>query len=114
MIMENAFYLGFLQEKKIHITSGGTRTPNPRFRRPMPYPLGHEGYCLFTDFLVYKSITYFSICLRRLFPVLMVGRTFSYLGLGLIRWSMGGIFGFCLGLILRASMATLAAAAAAL
>ena len=25
------------------ITSGGTRTPNPRFRRPMPYPLGHGG-----------------------------------------------------------------------
>ena len=24
-------------------TLGGTRTPNPRFRRPMPYPLGHEG-----------------------------------------------------------------------
>ena len=25
-------------------TLGGTRTPNPRFRRPMPYPLGHEGF----------------------------------------------------------------------
>ena len=24
-------------------TLGGTRTRNPRFRRPMPYPLGHEG-----------------------------------------------------------------------
>ena len=25
------------------ITLGGTRTPNLRFRRPTPYPLGHEG-----------------------------------------------------------------------
>ena len=25
-------------------TPGGTRTLNPRFRRPMPYPLGHRGY----------------------------------------------------------------------
>ena len=24
-------------------TLGGTRTPNLRFRRPTPYPLGHEG-----------------------------------------------------------------------
>ena len=24
-------------------TPGGTRTLNPRFRRPMPYPLGHRG-----------------------------------------------------------------------
>ena len=27
-------------------TLGGIRTHNPRFRRPMPYPLGHEGYLL--------------------------------------------------------------------
>ncbi|GFV39209.1 hypothetical protein TNCV_2089491 [Trichonephila clavipes] len=26
-----------------NLTLGGTRTRNPRFRRPMPYPLGHEG-----------------------------------------------------------------------
>ena len=25
-------------------TSDGTRTRNPRLRRPMPYPLGHRGY----------------------------------------------------------------------
>ncbi|GBM99815.1 hypothetical protein AVEN_121183-1, partial [Araneus ventricosus] len=25
-------------------TLGGIRTRNPRFRRPMPYPLGHEGF----------------------------------------------------------------------
>ncbi len=25
------------------LTSGGTRTRNPRLRRPMPYPLGHGG-----------------------------------------------------------------------
>ena len=26
-------------------THGGTRTPNLRFRRPTPYPLGHAGTC---------------------------------------------------------------------
>ena len=41
--------------KKSRCTSGGTRTRNPRFRRPMPYPLGHGGkasklrvYCEFS------------------------------------------------------------------
>ena len=29
------------------ITHGGTRTPNLRFRRPTPYPLGHAGYLRF-------------------------------------------------------------------
>ena len=33
------------KEAKCCLTLGGTRTPNPRFRRPMPYPLGHEGRC---------------------------------------------------------------------
>ena len=28
---------------KNHVTHGGTRTPNLRFRRPTPYPLGHAG-----------------------------------------------------------------------
>ena len=28
---------------KIFDTHGGTRTPNLRFRRPTPYPLGHAG-----------------------------------------------------------------------
>ena len=31
-----------IKHQKVY-TLGGTRTPNPRFRRPMPYPLGHEG-----------------------------------------------------------------------
>ena len=29
--------------KSLHCTHGGTRTPNLRFRRPTPYPLGHAG-----------------------------------------------------------------------
>ena len=28
---------------KNNVTHGGTRTPNLRFRRPTPYPLGHAG-----------------------------------------------------------------------
>lgn len=31
------------REKKVKTTSDGTRTRNPRLRRPMPYPLGHGG-----------------------------------------------------------------------
>ena len=31
------------QLKKSLYTHGGTRTPNLRFRRPTPYPLGHAG-----------------------------------------------------------------------
>ena len=31
-----------VQEKSM-CTHGGTRTPNLRFRRPTPYPLGHAG-----------------------------------------------------------------------
>ena len=31
------------QQKKSLYTHGGTRTPNLRFRRPTPYPLGHAG-----------------------------------------------------------------------
>ena len=27
------------------ITLGGTRTHNPWLRRPVPYPLGHQGTC---------------------------------------------------------------------
>ena len=33
---------GKFMVKKI-VTHGGTRTPNFRFRRPTPYPLGHAG-----------------------------------------------------------------------
>ena len=31
---------------KTEVTHGGTRTPNLRFRRPTPYPLGHAGTCI--------------------------------------------------------------------
>ena len=31
------------ETKKVECTHGGTRTPNLRFRRPTPYPLGHAG-----------------------------------------------------------------------
>ena len=30
-------------KKLLKKTHGGTRTRNPRLRRPMPYPLGHAG-----------------------------------------------------------------------
>ncbi len=33
-------------------TLGGIRTPNPRFRRPMPYPLGHEGEAWLTSIFI--------------------------------------------------------------
>ena len=32
-----------LVDKRYCCTHGGTRTPNLRFRRPTPYPLGHAG-----------------------------------------------------------------------
>lgn len=32
-----------IKKKKYWITPDGTRTHNPRLRRPMPYPLGHWG-----------------------------------------------------------------------
>ena len=31
------------RSKNFQCTHGGTRTPNLRFRRPTPYPLGHAG-----------------------------------------------------------------------
>ena len=39
------FQLVFMykREPKTEVTHGGTRTPNLRFRRPTPYPLGHAG-----------------------------------------------------------------------
>ena len=33
----------FVGQSKVCVTHGGTRTPNLRFRRPTPYPLGHAG-----------------------------------------------------------------------
>ena len=44
-------YNGFISIVKVsrdggvgkNFTHGGTRTPNLRFRRPTPYPLGHAG-----------------------------------------------------------------------
>ena len=44
-------------------TSGGTRTRNPRLRRPVPYPLGHRGLgrcnesCFFTVPRIFKDKT---------------------------------------------------------
>ena len=40
----NGFLKTFPCEKNV-CTHGGTRTPNLRFRRPTPYPLGHAGTC---------------------------------------------------------------------
>ena len=37
-------------------TSGGIRTRNPRFRRPMPYPLGHEGRYLFQQSIKFYEV----------------------------------------------------------
>lgn len=34
------------KETEIRFTPGGTRTHNPWFRRPVPYPLGHRGFWL--------------------------------------------------------------------
>ena len=34
---------GFINQQKTFVPTGGTRTPNLRFRRPTPYPLGHAG-----------------------------------------------------------------------
>ena len=34
---------GYGEWKNFYCTHGGTRTPNLRFRRPTPYPLGHAG-----------------------------------------------------------------------
>ena len=42
---------------KILFTHGGTRTPNLRFRRPTPYPLGHAGN------LLTKSIVHLELLL---------------------------------------------------
>ena len=41
---------------KRYFTLGGTRTPNPRFRRPMPYPLGHEGRYLFQQSIKFYEV----------------------------------------------------------
>ena len=40
----DSMYKIFSCEKNV-CTHGGTRTPNLRFRRPTPYPLGHAGTC---------------------------------------------------------------------
>ena len=41
------------------ITSDGTRTRNPRLRRPMPYPLGHGGDETTTNFLIFEHFLSF-------------------------------------------------------
>ena len=41
---QHVLIMPFLNKKtKVLCTHGGTRTPNLRFRRPTPYPLGHAG-----------------------------------------------------------------------
>ncbi|GIY96110.1 hypothetical protein CEXT_480121 [Caerostris extrusa] len=51
-----------VQKKKLLFTLGGSRTRNPRFRRPMPYPLGHEGDRLIvTRVRISKGLT-FEMC----------------------------------------------------
>ena len=35
--------MGFKERRRKKNTSDGTRTRNPRLRRPMPYPLGYGG-----------------------------------------------------------------------
>ena len=40
--LDLAKYFGLRNKKNVY-THGGTRTPNLRFRRPTPYPLGHAG-----------------------------------------------------------------------
>ena len=42
-IEEDLFGTRIYQPAKNICTHGGTRTPNLRFRRPTPYPLGHAG-----------------------------------------------------------------------
>ena len=42
-IEEDLFGPRIYQQAKNICTHGGTRTPNLRFRRPTPYPLGHAG-----------------------------------------------------------------------
>ena len=45
-------------------TSGGTRTHNPRLRRPVPYPLGHRGFPELHDIVMvtaWKLKTYFRL-----------------------------------------------------
>ena len=48
--------------KNFHCTHGGTRTPNLRFRRPTPYPLGHAGTVVI---LVDASTMNYKITVRR-------------------------------------------------
>ena len=48
-------------------TSGGTRTRNPRLRRPVPYPLGHGGNCL----LVRSKVVVFLESARKHAPYLL-------------------------------------------
>ena len=44
-IFFSSVFIFILKQQKMSAahTPGGTRTLNPRFRRPMPYPLGHRG-----------------------------------------------------------------------
>ena len=50
------------RSKNFQCTHGGTRTPNLRFRRPTPYPLGHAGTVVIS---VDASTMNYKITLRR-------------------------------------------------
>ena len=50
------------RSKNFQCTHGGTRTPNLRFRRPTPYPLGHAGTVMIS---VDASTMNYKITLRR-------------------------------------------------
>lgn len=49
------------RKKKRKTTSDGTRTRNPRLRRPVPYPLGHGGIGREEDYKVYTNVMLYAI-----------------------------------------------------
>ena len=57
-IEEDLFGTRIYQPAKNICTHGGTRTPNLRFRRPTPYPLGHAGILERLSSLKFTDIKY--------------------------------------------------------
>ena len=54
--LQNIIYRGLENIlAKNHVTHGGTRTPNLRFRRPTPYPLGHAGN-LYSNWIIHLGL----------------------------------------------------------
>ena len=64
---------------KNHVTHGGTRTPNLRFRRPTPYPLGHAGN-LYSKSFIHLGLE-IAACWRQKVLTDIVQRIFSILSL---------------------------------